>query len=115
MNAPADDGPSRDELYERAQELDIEGRSDMNKDELAAAVEAAESGSDDSGAAAAPSDPLRHTPGATTPKTGPVPPATPVEGSGNISERRYGGGRSLSRVITSGERREERRERLAQS
>lgn len=25
---------TRDELYERAQELDIEGRSDMSKDEL---------------------------------------------------------------------------------
>ena len=25
---------SRDELYERAQELDVEGRSDMTKDEL---------------------------------------------------------------------------------
>lgn len=30
--------PTYDELYERAQELDIEGRSDMNKDELAAAI-----------------------------------------------------------------------------
>jgi hypothetical protein len=35
----ADDEPTRDELYERAKELDIQGRSDMNKDELAAAVE----------------------------------------------------------------------------
>lgn len=25
---------SKDDLYERAQEIDIEGRSDMNKDEL---------------------------------------------------------------------------------
>ncbi len=29
---------TRDELYERAQELDIEGRSDMNKDELISAL-----------------------------------------------------------------------------
>ena len=29
---------TREELYERAQELDIEGRSDMSKDELADAV-----------------------------------------------------------------------------
>lgn len=33
---------TKDELYERAQELDIDGRSDMNKDELAAAVAEAE-------------------------------------------------------------------------
>ena len=29
---------TRDELYERAQELDIEGRSDMTKDELIEAL-----------------------------------------------------------------------------
>lgn len=29
---------TKDELYERAQELDIEGRSDMDKDELIAAL-----------------------------------------------------------------------------
>ncbi|MBT8250837.1 MAG: Rho termination factor N-terminal domain-containing protein [Acidimicrobiia bacterium] len=29
---------TKDELYERAQELDIEGRSDMTKDELIAAL-----------------------------------------------------------------------------
>jgi Rho termination factor, N-terminal domain len=29
---------SRDELYERAQAMDIEGRSEMNKDELVAAL-----------------------------------------------------------------------------
>ena len=43
--APNGDGElaalSRDELYERAKELDIKGRSDMSKDELAAAVRAA--------------------------------------------------------------------------
>jgi hypothetical protein len=33
---------TREDLYERAQELDIEGRSDMNKDELAKAVAKAE-------------------------------------------------------------------------
>jgi DNA end-binding protein Ku len=32
---------SKDELYERAKELDVKGRSDMSKDELAAAVRAA--------------------------------------------------------------------------
>lgn len=32
-------GPTKAELYEEAQELDIEGRSSMDKDELAEAVE----------------------------------------------------------------------------
>jgi iron-sulfur cluster repair protein YtfE (RIC family) len=42
-DADADvDGKSRDELYERAQELDIPGRSSMTKDELAKAIAAAE-------------------------------------------------------------------------
>lgn len=36
--APA---PTKDDLMEEARELDIEGRSSMNKDELAAAVDAA--------------------------------------------------------------------------
>lgn len=31
---------TRDELYERAQELDVEGRSDMTKDELISALRA---------------------------------------------------------------------------
>ena len=35
------DALSKEELYERAKELDIKGRSDMSKDELAAAVRAA--------------------------------------------------------------------------
>ncbi len=35
------DGLSKEELYERAKELDVKGRSDMSKDELAAAVRAA--------------------------------------------------------------------------
>src|SRR4051812_35626329 len=32
------EGSTRSDLYEQAQELDIEGRSSMNRDELAAAV-----------------------------------------------------------------------------
>jgi cation transport regulator ChaB len=32
------DGPTRDELYEKAKELGIEGRSNMSKDELEKAV-----------------------------------------------------------------------------
>jgi len=48
---PADDGESesdpaemsREELYERAQDLDIDGRSDMTKEELEAAIEEARS------------------------------------------------------------------------
>ena len=32
--SPAYEDWSKDELYERAQELDIDGRSDMTKDEL---------------------------------------------------------------------------------
>ena len=35
------DALSKEELYERAKELDVKGRSDMSKDELAAAVRAA--------------------------------------------------------------------------
>ena len=35
------DGPTKDMLMERAQDLDIEGRSDMTKDELLDAIEAA--------------------------------------------------------------------------
>jgi len=34
------DSKTREELYEEAQRLDIEGRSDMNKDELAAEITA---------------------------------------------------------------------------
>lgn len=36
--------PTKEELYEKAQELDIEGRSTMDKAELAEAVAAAEAG-----------------------------------------------------------------------
>lgn len=36
--APPYEEWTRDELYERAQELEIEGRSDMTKDELIAAL-----------------------------------------------------------------------------
>lgn len=38
--ALGDDGPTKEELYERAKELDIEGRSKMSKEELAAAIAA---------------------------------------------------------------------------
>jgi hemerythrin-like domain-containing protein len=34
-----DDGPTKAELYERAKEADVEGRSTMSKDELAAALD----------------------------------------------------------------------------
>jgi cation transport regulator ChaB len=37
----AEDGRSKQELYDRAKALDIEGRSNMNKDELQRAVERA--------------------------------------------------------------------------
>jgi hypothetical protein len=37
-------GPTRDELYSEAQRLEIEGRSKMNKKQLAEAVEAAKTG-----------------------------------------------------------------------
>ena len=36
--SPSYDEWTRDELYERAQELDVEGRSNMTKDELIAAL-----------------------------------------------------------------------------
>ena len=36
--SPSYDEWTRDELYERAKELDVEGRSDMTKDELIAAL-----------------------------------------------------------------------------
>ncbi|KIT16078.1 DUF7218 family protein [Jannaschia aquimarina] len=36
--APPYEEWTKDELYERAQELDVEGRSDMTKDELIAAL-----------------------------------------------------------------------------
>jgi len=38
---PGTDGMTRDELYDKAKELDITGRSSMSKDELAVAVAAA--------------------------------------------------------------------------
>ena len=37
--ADADDGVTKQELYQQAQELDIEGRSKMNKEDLAEAVD----------------------------------------------------------------------------
>lgn len=44
MQELRDESTSKSDLYERAQELDIEGRSSMSKDELQAAIERAESG-----------------------------------------------------------------------
>lgn len=105
---------TKDELYERAQDLDIEGRSEMSKEELAIAIADAEDGSSNAGGGER--DPLRHTPGSTSPKTGPVPPPGPVAGSGNVeSDSRFGiaANRSASRVVTSRERREARRARRA--
>lgn len=64
--------PTRDELYEQAKALDIEGRSDMNKDELAAAVEQAQA--EQSGGANAPAEPAPH------PQAGEPTPATNDQG-----------------------------------
>jgi transcription termination factor Rho len=48
---------TKDELYERAQELEVEGRSNMSKDELIEAISKAEGGSsDDEPVAQTPSD-----------------------------------------------------------
>lgn len=44
--ADEQDDPTKDELYEKAQELDIDGRSTMDKAELEAAVAAAEANGD---------------------------------------------------------------------
>lgn len=41
------DDPTKAELYEKAQALDIDGRSSMDKDELAAAIAAAEKPTDE--------------------------------------------------------------------
>lgn len=38
------DEPTKDDLYDRATELDISGRSKMSKEELSAAIEEAEGG-----------------------------------------------------------------------
>lgn len=46
--AAGDDGPTKEQLVERAKELDIEGRSSMNKEQLQEAIAAAEAGGDDS-------------------------------------------------------------------
>ena len=37
-NNEPDNEPTKEELYQQAQELDIDGRSQMNKDELAKAI-----------------------------------------------------------------------------
>jgi hypothetical protein len=56
---PVDTGPTLVDLKKRAGELDIDGRSSMNKDELAAAIAEAEAqgqAGDDSGSGGAPDD-----------------------------------------------------------
>lgn len=76
-----EDEKTRDELYERAQELDIEGRSEMDKPELAAAVAAAEGSDDGSGGAQIPG-PNRPAQGATNPKVAGPPPVADQPGLG---------------------------------
>lgn len=110
------DDLTKDELLEKAREVDLEGRSEMTKDELVNAL------SDESGdAPAAPVEDtsgLRHTPGSTTPKTGPAPPPFPTAPA-NIpeSDRRFGivANRSASRVVSAQDRRDARRARLAEA
>ncbi len=41
-NGATDEGPTKEELLERAREVNVEGRSSMSKEELAQAVEAEE-------------------------------------------------------------------------
>jgi hypothetical protein len=45
VDAEKAEGPTKAELLERAKALEVPGRSSMNRDELAAAVEAAEAAS----------------------------------------------------------------------
>lgn len=82
MNAP--EGPTKDELYERAQELDIEGRSEMTKDELQSALDAAEGSTDADAAPLAPS-PLRPAQDATNAKTADAPGRADQPGLGRAS------------------------------
>lgn len=66
-------------------------------------------------------DPLRHTPGSTTPKTGPIPPAT-VAGQAALLggtpqlDDHYGkpAFRSSTKVVTAQDRRAARKARLAE-
>lgn len=74
--------PTRDELYARAQALDIEGRSEMDKDELEAAVAKAEGDSDAAPAPEGPRDPLRPADTATGSRTAPPPPPADQPGVG---------------------------------
>jgi hypothetical protein len=83
MNAPATDERTRDELYAKAQELDIEGRSDMNRDALLAAVTEAEGSA--SGSASATPGPLRPAQEATNSKLAPVPPVADQPGLGRAA------------------------------
>jgi hypothetical protein len=100
---------TKDELLEKARAVDLEGRSDMTKDELVEAL-STEDGGDTADATSG--DSLRHTPGSTAPKTGPVPAPFPTEPS-VITERRWNGDRSAARVVRAEDRRAARRERLS--
>lgn len=87
MNAPdastLEDEKTRDELYAKAQELDIEGRSDMDKHELAEAVANAENASSgESTGGAEPPAPGRPAQGATNPKVAGPPPVADQPGLG---------------------------------
>jgi hypothetical protein len=84
MHAPSD-GPTKDELYEKAQDLDIEGRSEMTKDELADAIEAAEGSSDAPEATASAPGPLRPAQEATNPKVAGPPPVADQPGLGRAA------------------------------
>lgn len=105
MNAPSD-GPTKEELYERAQELDIQGRSDMDKEELAAAIAEEEDGT--------PEGAVRSTP------TAPPPAAADQPGVGRAANPESSGqplvNRSASRIGAKvNQARQSRRERRAES
>lgn len=74
------DEPTKEELYEQAKALDIEGRSDMSKDELAAAVGQAQA--EQTGGTNAPAETADPQAGQPTPATndqGPAQPQTAVD------------------------------------
>jgi len=102
---------TKDELYERASDLDIDGRSEMTKDELAEAVAEAES-------AAAPSasspGPLRPPQEATNPKVAGPPPVADQPGLGRAANpERVPGPRPNLGVGRVGAEIDRRRERAA--
>lgn len=70
-----DDDVTKEELYEEAQELDVEGRSKMNKAELAEAVAAAEAESDGDGPTEDDASPQETTEADTTAEIVADPPA----------------------------------------